>query len=46
MFEGLLDPSWKINVVTASNPIENSWGTYCPPDDLVNGVHLQTCLGD
>jgi len=23
--------------VSASNPTESSWGTYCPPDDVVDG---------
>lgn len=32
--------------VTAANPSQPSWGTYCPPMDKVNGKHLKTCLGD
>lgn len=37
-----------INVyaTTASNAKESSWGTYCMPDDIVDGIHLGTCLGD
>lgn len=46
MFEGLVDPSQNIYVTTASNPSESSWGTYCPPDDMVNGKELNSCLGD
>lgn len=45
MFENL--PSdMNIYVTTAANPDESSWGTYCPPDDTVNGTSLDSCLGD
>ena len=33
-------------VVTAADASESSWGTYCPPNDKVNGKELETCLGD
>lgn len=46
MFEGLIPSDINIYVTTASNAKESSWGTYCPPDDSVNGVHLKSCLGD
>ena len=46
MFDGLLDPKIKIYGLTASNPSESSWGTYCYPDDQINGTHTGTCLGD
>lgn len=46
MFDGILDPKIKIYAMTASNPFESSWGTYCYPDDIVNGLNLGTCLGD
>lgn len=32
--------------VSASNPTESSWGYYCPPDDIVGGKHIGSCLGD
>lgn len=32
--------------VTASNAEESSWGTFCPPDDVVNGTSVGACLGD
>ena len=46
MFSGLLPSTWNIYVTTASNPDESSWGTYCPPEDSVNGVEINSCLGD
>mmetsp|Transcript_1895 Transcript_1895/g.2497 ORF Transcript_1895/g.2497 Transcript_1895/m.2497 type:complete len:449 (-) Transcript_1895:246-1592(-) len=47
MFSGdVLDPSMNIYATTAANADESSWGTYCPPQDTVNGKHLNTCLGD
>lgn len=46
MFEGKLTEDMNIYVMTASNAFESSWGTYCYPDDLVNGEHLGSCLGD
>jgi len=46
MFEGQLPTNQNIYVTTASNAVESSWGTYCPPDDFVNGVELNSCLGD
>ncbi|CDW77702.1 vacuolar-processing enzyme-like [Stylonychia lemnae] len=46
MFQGLLDPALNIYVMTATNSWESSWGTYCYPDDLKDGRHLGTCLGD
>jgi len=46
MFEGVLPTNQSIYVTTAANADESSWGTYCPPDDIVNGTELQSCLGD
>jgi len=46
MFQGVLDPSLHIYATTAANAIESSWGTYCPPDDMVDGKELNSCLGD
>ena len=46
MFDGLLPSNTNVYAVTASNPYESSWGTYCPPDDVVNGVEINSCLGD
>jgi len=46
MFSGLLPANINIYATTAANPTESSWGFYCPPDDSVNGKHVNSCLGD
>lgn len=46
MFEGILSDAINVYAVTAANSEESSWGTYCPPDDMVNGVEINSCLGD
>ncbi len=46
MFEGLLADNISVYATTAANAEESSWGTYCYPDDMVNGVHINSCLGD
>jgi len=46
MFNNILTDDINVYAVTASNPTESSWGTYCYPQDSVKGVHLNTCLGD
>lgn len=35
-----------IYALSAANPTESSWGTYCSPDDVVGGKHIGSCLGD
>lgn len=45
MFENL-PANTKMYALSASSPDESSWGCYCPPDDVVNGKELDTCLGD
>lgn len=46
MFAGLLPNNTEIYGVTASNPSESSWATYCSPQDIVNGKEIGSCLGD
>lgn len=46
MFEGILKDNINVYATTAANSDESSWGTYCPPDDSINGVHINSCLGD
>lgn len=41
-----LPKNTKIYAVSASNPDESSWGTYCPPDDIIQNTHINSCLGD
>ena len=46
MFENILDENINIYATTAANAHESSWAFYCSPDDVVNGVHIGSCLGD
>jgi legumain len=46
MFENILPTNLNVYTTTASNAEESSWGCYCPPDDVVNGVEFGSCLGD
>jgi legumain len=46
MFNNILPTNLNIFATTAADTSESSWGTYCPPDDKVNGVSIGSCLGD
>ncbi|KAJ0940153.1 putative legumain protein [Helianthus annuus] len=46
IFDGLLPQGLNIYATTASNPYENSWGTYCPGDYPSPPPEYDTCLGD
>jgi len=46
MFENILEDNLNIYAVTAANASESSWGTYCSPDDKVDGKSIRSCLGD
>lgn len=46
MFANQLDDNLNIFAVTAANSMQSSWGTYCSPNDKVNGKSIKTCLGD
>lgn len=46
LFSGLLPNNTRVFATTSANPHEASWGTYCPPDDIVQGTEISTCLGD
>lgn len=35
-----------IYALSAANPKEPSFGTYCSPDDVIMGKHIGSCLGD
>jgi len=41
-----LPKNQNIYALSAANPSESSWATYCPPEDEVDGKHIGTCLGD
>lgn len=43
---GLMSDDSGIYCETAAGTDESSWGTFCPPDDIVNGTHVGSCLGD
>jgi legumain len=44
MFQGMDIPG--VYALSASNPTESSWGTYCSGDARVNGKNIGSCLGD
>jgi legumain len=44
MFQGMTTPG--VYALSASNPTESSWGTYCGSDAMVNGKSIGSCLGD
>lgn len=46
IFEGLMPEDLNIYVTTASNAVENSWGTYCPGMEPSPPPEYITCLGD
>jgi len=46
MFENVLPTNINVYVTTASNAVESSWGCYCPPEDVIDGRSLGSCLGD
>jgi len=46
MFEGILEDNIDVYALSAANSSESSWGTYCAPDDFVNGKSINSCLGD
>lgn len=39
-----IDENWNIYALTSSDPYHNAWMSNCPPDDVVNGKELDTCL--
>jgi legumain len=44
MFEGMNIPG--VYALSAANPTESSWGSYCGSAATVNGVSINSCLGD
>lgn len=46
MFNNYLPKDINAYAITAANPTQSSWATYCYPHDVVNGKHINSCLGD
>jgi legumain len=46
MFENILEDDIDVYALSAANASESSWGTYCSPDDMVDGKSINSCLGD
>jgi legumain len=46
MFQNILEKNINVYALSAANASESSWGTYCSPDDKVNGKSVGSCLGD
>jgi len=46
MFNNLLAKNIGVYATSASSPTESSWGCYCPPQDMVDGKRIGSCLGD
>jgi len=44
MFEDMSIPG--VYALSASNPTESSWGSYCGSEAKVNGKSVNSCLGD
>merc|ERR1712224_787684 len=44
MFEDMTVPN--VYALSASNPTESSWGSYCGSEAIVNGKNVNSCLGD
>ena len=46
IFENILEDDIGVYAVSATDSTTSSWGTYCSPDDKVNGKSIGSCLGD
>merc|ERR1711865_702611 len=46
MFQKILEDDINVYAITATDAKTSSWGTYCSPDDKVNGKSIGSCLGD
>jgi len=46
MFDKILPTDMNIYTTTAANPDQSSWASYCYPDDIINNIHVGSCLGD
>lgn len=41
-----LPKNTNIYALSAAGTSESSWATYCSPDDVIQGKHIGSCLGD
>lgn len=41
-----LPKNTNIYALSAAGTDESSWATYCSPDDVIQGKHIGSCLGD
>ena len=46
MFEKFDYKSLNVYALSATNSTVSSWGAYCYPKDMVDGEHVEACLGD
>lgn len=46
LFQNILEDDIGVYAVSATDATTSSWGTYCPPDDKINGKSIGSCLGD
>ena len=47
MFDNFDYRDLNVYALTSTNISESAYGVFCPPhDDIVDGTHLKTCLGD
>jgi legumain len=46
IFQNILEDDIGVYAITATDATTSSWGTYCSPDDKVNGKSIGSCLGD
>jgi glycosylphosphatidylinositol transamidase (GPIT) subunit GPI8 len=46
MFKKILKPELNVYATTAANSHQSSYAFYCDEEAVVNGVNLETCLGD
>ena len=46
IFQNILEDDIGVYAISATDATTSSWGTYCSPDDKVNGKSIGSCLGD
>lgn len=46
IFQNMKYEDLGVYALSATDATTSSWGTYCSPDDKVNGKSIGSCLGD